>query len=66
MSAIGTKWTYRDDLLFVRFRGEADMHGSVASTASAVIDPERTLRTFVTAWGTIDGWGETPATARTR
>jgi hypothetical protein len=34
MSAFGTKRTYRDDLLFVRFRGEADIHGRVASTAS--------------------------------
>src|SRR6266404_6580918 len=25
----GTKRTYRDDLLFVRFRGEADVHGRV-------------------------------------
>jgi hypothetical protein len=32
MSAFGTKRTYRDDLLLVRFRGEADMHDGVALT----------------------------------
>jgi hypothetical protein len=35
---------YRDGLLIVRFRGEADMHRGVASTASVVNDPKRTLR----------------------
>ncbi len=40
---IGTKRTYQHDLLFVRFRGEADMDDRVASTASVVNDPKRTL-----------------------
>jgi len=35
-SAIGTKRTPRDDLLFVRFRGKADIHDRVASTAPVV------------------------------
>jgi hypothetical protein len=37
--AIGTKRTYPRRLLFVRFRGEADVHGRVASPASAADDP---------------------------
>jgi hypothetical protein len=41
-SANGTKRTYRDDLLFVRFRATADRHARVAWTASVVNDPERT------------------------
>jgi hypothetical protein len=40
--AIGTKRTYRDDLLLVRFRATADIHARVASTASVVNDPNRT------------------------
>jgi hypothetical protein len=39
MSGFGTKRTYRDDLLLVCFRGKADMHARVASTASVVNDP---------------------------
>jgi hypothetical protein len=42
MSGVGTKRTYRDDLLLVRFRGEADMHGGSASTASVADDSSRT------------------------
>src|SRR5215813_10343366 len=38
----GTKRTYRDDLLLVRFRGEADMHRGSASTASVADDSSRT------------------------
>src|SRR6476661_4440007 len=41
-SANGTKRTYRDDLLLVRFRATADIHARVASTASVVNDPKRT------------------------
>ena len=41
MSARGTKRTYRDDLLFVRFRGEADMRGDVGLSASVANDPNR-------------------------
>jgi hypothetical protein len=36
---IGTKRTYRDDLLLVRFRGEPDMHDDEALTASVANDP---------------------------
>src|SRR5215472_5260551 len=36
------KRTYRDDLLLVRFRGEADMHRGSASTASVADDSSRT------------------------
>jgi hypothetical protein len=39
--ANGTKRAYRDDLLFVRFRGEADVHGYVASRGWVEIDPQR-------------------------
>jgi hypothetical protein len=39
--ANGTKRTYRDDLLLVRFRATADIHARVASTASVVNDPLR-------------------------
>ena len=35
---IGTKRTYPDDLLLVRFRGEADMHRGSAWTASVADD----------------------------
>jgi hypothetical protein len=42
MSAHGAKRTYRDDLLFVRFRAKADKQARVASTASVVNDPEPT------------------------
>jgi hypothetical protein len=41
MTAIGTKRTYRDDLLLVRFRATADKRARVASTASVVNDPDR-------------------------
>ena len=41
-SAFGTKRTYRDCLLLVRFRGEADMDDRAALTASVVDDPKRT------------------------
>jgi hypothetical protein len=37
-STHGTKRTYPDDLLLVRFRGEADMHRGSASTASVADD----------------------------
>src|SRR2546430_10134075 len=40
-STHGTKRTYRDDLLLVRFRATADIHARVASTASVVNDPQR-------------------------
>ena len=40
---IGTKRTYRDDLLVVRFRATAVRHARVASTASVVNDPSRHL-----------------------
>jgi hypothetical protein len=43
-TAYGTKRTYRDDLLLVRFRATADLHARVASTVSVAIDPKRTLR----------------------
>src|SRR6516225_3236670 len=33
----------RNDLLFVRFRGEADMHDHVALTTPVADDPKRTL-----------------------
>jgi hypothetical protein len=36
--AIGTKRTYRDVWLFVRFQGEADMRDGAASTSSVVND----------------------------
>ena len=39
MSAFGTKRTYQHDLLIVRFRGEADLHGPLALPASVVNDP---------------------------
>jgi hypothetical protein len=42
-STHGTKRTYRGRLLFVRFRCEADMRRSVASTASAANDPSLPL-----------------------
>src|SRR5262245_39540740 len=41
-SAVGTKQTWPRRALFVRFRGEADMHRSVASSASIVNDPQPT------------------------
>jgi hypothetical protein len=37
------KRTYQHDLLFVRLRGEADMHQGVASTASVAHDPSLPL-----------------------
>jgi hypothetical protein len=40
--AIGTKRTYRNNLLFVRFRGEADMHRCHGRIASGAHDPKRT------------------------
>jgi hypothetical protein len=40
--AIGTKRTYRDVWLFVRFWGEADMHDHAATTALVANDPQRT------------------------
>jgi hypothetical protein len=43
MSAHGTKRTYRRRLQFVRFRCEADMRRSVASTASVANDPQQSL-----------------------
>jgi hypothetical protein len=43
MSVNGTKRTYQDDLLLVRFRATADIHARVASTASVVNDPQRSL-----------------------
>jgi hypothetical protein len=42
MSGFGTKRTYRDDLLFVRFRATADKHARVTSAASVVNDPSAT------------------------
>src|SRR5215831_546019 len=42
-SAFGTKRTSRDDLIIVRFRGEADMRRGVAPTASVADDPTRTV-----------------------
>ena len=39
---IGTKRTSPDDLLFVRFWGEADLHCQPALIASDAIDPKRT------------------------
>jgi len=41
-SAFGTKRTSPDDLLFVRFWGEADLHCQPALIASDAIDPKRT------------------------
>jgi hypothetical protein len=41
-SAYGTKQTYRDDLLFVRFRGEADMPRPPPAYHSVAFDPKRT------------------------
>jgi len=41
-AACGTKRTYRDDLLFVRFRGEADMRRQRVADRSDAIDPKRT------------------------
>ena len=43
-SAFGTKRTCRDNLPFVRFRGEADIHDRVASTSSLVVDESRRPR----------------------
>src|SRR6516165_501904 len=42
MSAYGTKRIWRDDPLFVRFRGKADMDDPAALTASVADDPKRT------------------------
>jgi len=42
-AAHGTKRTYRDGLLLVRFRTTADKHARVASAASVVNDPSRHL-----------------------
>jgi len=42
-SAFGTKRTYRGKRSLVRFRGEADIRSGVASIASVVDDPKRTL-----------------------
>src|SRR5258707_8513877 len=44
---------------FGRDRLKADMPPGWQAYRSDENDPERTLRTFVTAWGNIDGWGET-------
>ena len=44
-SGSGTKRTCRDGLLIVRFRGEADMDGRVASSPSVADDPKRTFPT---------------------
>jgi hypothetical protein len=41
-SAHGTKQTYRHDLLFVRFRGEADMPRASGACRSGGFDPKRT------------------------
>jgi len=41
-SVIGTKRTSQDVGPFVRFRGEADLHGPLALPASVVNDPNRT------------------------
>jgi hypothetical protein len=43
MSPLGTKRTCRDDLLFVRFRREADIRRSRYMPWSDVNDPKRTL-----------------------
>jgi hypothetical protein len=40
---MATKRTYQHDLLFVRLRGETDMHQGVASTASVAHDPSLPL-----------------------
>jgi hypothetical protein len=42
-AASGTKRTYPRRLLFVRFRGEADVHDRLASTSSVVDDLKRTF-----------------------
>jgi tripartite-type tricarboxylate transporter receptor subunit TctC len=42
MSAHGTKRTCRDGLIIVRFQGEADVRGYVASPGWVAIDPELT------------------------
>jgi hypothetical protein len=41
-SAFGTKRTYRDNRLFVRFRGKADMGRRTVPIVSAASDPKRT------------------------
>jgi hypothetical protein len=39
--ANGTKRAYRDDLLFVRFRGEADVPRGILTIMSDANDPKR-------------------------
>jgi len=41
-SAFGTKQTYQDSLLFVRFWGKADIGRCIAPIISAAFDPKRT------------------------
>src|SRR6476646_11578097 len=41
MSELGTKRTWRHDLLFVRFRREADMHRLRSAYQTAANDPNR-------------------------
>jgi hypothetical protein len=42
LSAYGTKRTYQDVRLLVRFRAKADMHNGAALAASVAFDPKRT------------------------
>jgi hypothetical protein len=51
--AIGTKRTYRHDLLLVRFRGEADIHDRLAWTASVANDPKATSGALIKAWQVV-------------
>jgi hypothetical protein len=46
--APGTKRTYRDDPLLVRFRGEADMPRGPGASRSDANDPKRTLAVTLT------------------
>ena len=41
-SGCGTKWTYGDDLVLVRFRSEAGIYGRVASLVSDASDSKGT------------------------
>jgi hypothetical protein len=64
-SVHGTKRTYRDGLLLVRFRATAVKHARVASAASVVNDPLRTYvmgvaRQFIPVFGGTDEWPGVP------